>query len=226
MSGLVRPLLMLMVGLFIFIGLPVLVWGVHDLQGFFGHPARLAYAIVTVLIQLYTVFAIAEPGSRRGRESDRSLQRRIVLILIQLFSLAIVVAAPYSDSRHIAALAEADAIRYLGLAMFAVGFALMTWAEATLGKQFSVEVAIQEQHQLITHGPFRHLRHPRYLGIILFSFGISLIFNSLPALLFAMALTLTLLWRVRDEENLLHRQFGPAWEKYRQHSWSLIPFIY
>lgn len=35
-----------------------------------------------------------------------------------------------------------------------------TGAEASLGKQFSVQVTIQEGHELVTQGPFRYLRHP------------------------------------------------------------------
>ncbi len=38
--------------------------------------------------------------------------------------------------------------------------------------------------------------------------------------------TLVLLWRIRDEEALLRREFGPAWDAYAERSWRLIPFVF
>jgi protein-S-isoprenylcysteine O-methyltransferase Ste14 len=35
-----------------------------------------------------------------------------------------------------------------------------------------------------------------------------------------------LLWRIRDEEALMRREFGPAWEVYRRRSWRLVPLIF
>jgi protein-S-isoprenylcysteine O-methyltransferase Ste14 len=107
-----------------------------------------------------------------------------------------------------------------------LGFIGMHWAEATLDKQFSVEVTIQEGHRLVTDGPYRYLRHPRYLGIILFTTGISLVFRSWLTLIFIAVLTLVLIWRIHDEEALLHQEFGPDWEAYSQRSWRLIPFVH
>jgi hypothetical protein len=49
-----------------------------------------------------------------------------------------------------------DALRYLGLIVFLIGYLFMVWAPLHLGKQFSVYVTIQEGHELITDGPFRH----------------------------------------------------------------------
>ncbi len=34
------------------------------------------------------------------------------------------------------------------------------------------------------------------------------------------------IWRVRDEEALLRREFGRAWEGYAERSWRLVPFVF
>ena len=60
-----------------------------------------------------------------------------------------------------------DILRYLGLLIFITGYIFMVWAPLHLGKQFSWLVTVQEEHELITDGPFRYMRHPRYSGIIL-----------------------------------------------------------
>jgi protein-S-isoprenylcysteine O-methyltransferase Ste14 len=64
------------------------------------------------------------------------------------------------------------------------------------------------------------------LGIILFTMGISLVYRSWLALILVAALTLVLIWRIYDEEALLHQEFGTDWEAYSQRSWRLIPFVY
>lgn len=40
------------------------------------------------------------------------------------------------------------------------------------------------------------------------------------------ALTLVLLWRIHDEESLMHQEFGADWDVYARKSWHLIPFVY
>jgi protein-S-isoprenylcysteine O-methyltransferase Ste14 len=119
-----------------------------------------------------------------------------------------------------------EVVPYFGLAFFALGFLGMHWAEAVLDRQFSVYVTLQEDHRLVTGGPYRYLRHPRYLGIIVFPTGISLVFRSWLALILVGALTLALIWRIRDEEALMQRTFGGEWEAYARSSWRLNPLVY
>jgi protein-S-isoprenylcysteine O-methyltransferase Ste14 len=66
----------------------------------------------------------------------------------------------------------------------------------SLRKQFSVQVTIQENHQLVTGGLYRYLRHPRYLGILVFNLGIALVFRSRLGLALVAALGGVLLVRV------------------------------
>jgi len=103
---------------------------------------------------------------------------------------------------------------------------VMNWAEASLGKQFSVQVTLQDGHRLVTDGLYRYLRHRRYLGIIGFNVGIALVFHSWLALVFVAGLVLVLLWRIHDEELLMRQAFGVEWETYTRRSWRLIPFVY
>jgi len=102
----------------------------------------------------------------------------------------------------------------------------MNWTEASLGEQFSVQVTVQEGHKLVANGLYRYLRHPRYLGIAVYSVGVCLVFDSWLALILAAALTLVLLWRVHDEEAFMHQESGLDWETYCRGSWRLFPFVY
>ena len=226
MSTVLRSAITLLAGIAIFVGLPLVGWGVMDVHGFIGHPARLGYIVLVVLLHVFVVIKISGVGRNRGKGEKTVPLQRWTLVLIQVQSLAIVLSGPYSDRREFAVLGDMEFVRYMGLGLFALGFLLAHWAEFRLGKQFSVEVTIQEDHRLVTDAPYRYMRHPRYLGIILFTAGISLTFRSWLALMFVAALTLVLLGRMHVEEALLHREFGKDWEAYCQRSWRLIPFVY
>ena len=247
MSAVIRFAIALLIGIVIFVGLPLAGWGltdlpptsseqfqrphfgrvdVGDLQGFAAEPARLGYVMLVVLLQIFVVAKFPEVG-RNNRAGTKTVQRqRLVVVLMQFIPLALVIAAPFSDRWNIAALGDAEVVRFLGLVLFAAGFLAMNWAEAALGRQFSIQVTIQKDHRLVTGGLYRYLRHPRYLGIILFNVGIALVFRSGLGLALAAALVLVLLWRIHDEEAFMHQEFGRDWETYSRISWRLIPFVY
>ena len=221
-----RSLIALLFGILIFVGLPLIGWGVSDIQGFLNNPARLGYVVLAILLEAFVVIKLPQVGRNRG-EAKKTIQRqRWTVLLMQILSLAIVVFAPYSDHQNATVLGEVEAIRYVGLLLFAFGFVTMNWAEASLGKQFSVQVALQENRQLVTNGLYQYLRHPRYLSIIIFNLGIAFVFRSGLALILVLALTLVLLWRIHDEEAFMLQAFGTDWETYTKRSWRLVPFVY
>jgi protein-S-isoprenylcysteine O-methyltransferase Ste14 len=218
-----------LLGVALFLGLPLLGWGVDDARGFYAHPARTAYAVLVVLHALLLVVVavkIPQAGRSRGQQAKLVRRQRLTLGLIRVLTLAMVLWAPYCDRREIGVLAEGTTVRVVGLGLYVAGFVWMLWALAVLGKQFSLEVTIQEGHELVTAGPYRYIRHPRYLGILVFMLGFALVFRSWLTVAAVLGLTLLLLWRIHDEEGLLRREFGAEWEAYARRSWRLVPFVY
>ncbi len=226
MSRLGRSVVMYIVGLILFVGLPLLGWGITDVQGFIANPARLGYVILLVVLQAILVMTFPEMGQNRGEGNNTVRRQRFVVLLLQVFPLALIIAAPFMDRRAILTLSTSDIPRYVGLVLFALGFIAVNWAEAALGKQFSVQVTLQKDHELITDGLYRYVRNPRYMGIITFNLGLALVFNSVVGLLLVLGLTLVLLWRIHDEEAFMHQAFGAKWEAYSKQTWHLIPYIY
>ncbi|WP_281041231.1 isoprenylcysteine carboxylmethyltransferase family protein, partial [Mesorhizobium sp. M8A.F.Ca.ET.218.01.1.1] len=47
------------------------------------------------------------------------------------------------------------------------GMALLVWARQTLGRNWSQTVSAKQDHELVTSGPYRLLRHPMYTGGLL-----------------------------------------------------------
>lgn len=71
MSTALRSVTNLLIGIAIFVGLPLAGWGIMDAQGFVGHPARLGYVVLAVLLQLLVAVMTPSVGSHRG-EGERS----------------------------------------------------------------------------------------------------------------------------------------------------------
>ncbi len=227
MSQIVRFVMAVFIGVVLFAGLPLLGWGVADIQGFVSHPARLAYVVLVIVVQIFVTVRFPGAGSSRTEGAKTVNRQRQAVLLMQVFSIAIVIAAGFDDRHAVFVVSgSSDFLRYLGLVVFPIGFIMMTWAAASLGRQFSVQVTLQTDHRLVTDGLYRYLRHPRYLGIILFNCGVALVFNSGLALVFVAALTLVLFWRIHDEEAFMRQAFGTEWEAYSRTSWRLIPFVY
>jgi protein-S-isoprenylcysteine O-methyltransferase Ste14 len=212
-------------GVLIFAGLPLVGWGVTDVRGFLGHPARLGYLVLVVLLQAGILLRWPEVGRRGGEGKSVVRRQRLAVALLQVLSLAVVILAPYGDRRNVLAFRDMALVRHVGLVLFALGFIGINWAEAALGRLFSFQVELQEGHRLVTGGPFRLVRHPRYAFILLYSLGLSLVFRSGAALLLTGALLAVLLWRISDEEALLRRAFG-EWEGYARRTWRLVPWLY
>ncbi len=214
----------------LYLGLPLIGWGLDHLDRFFSIPARTGYALAVGLFA--AVIGIQSLGGtegiRGGKGEESKLNRRETIVrfgMVSLLYLALLM-IPFSDRRDIGVIAEGAAFRWLGVALAAIGYGFIFWSGLALGRQYSPEVTIQKDHHLVTSGPFRWIRHPRYLGVMLLALGFSLAFRSWIGLAAVPFLIGVLLLRIHDEEELLNREFGEEWKTYRKNSWRLIPKIF
>ena len=144
-----RFFLSLFIGSVIFIGLPLLGWGLGHIPAFFENPARTAYVVVIFILQIFSLFYNPQVGRNQENRKSDAPTNKLDLILIQLFSLGIVILAPASDSSSFGILNVENLVRYIGLAISIPGFVLMQAGEKYLAKQFSIEVTLQKDHKLI-----------------------------------------------------------------------------
>lgn len=85
---------------------------------------------------------------------------------------------------------------------------------------------IVENHQLVTNGVYKHIRHPLYTGELIRNFGFVLIFSSLYGVLFMIVGAVFLLIRIEKEEKMMVEAFGSIYERYQITTKKLIPFLY
>ncbi len=116
--------------------------------------------------------------------------------------------------------------RIIGLALFIIGLIIMLVGQATLWRNYSSTVVIRVDHQLITHGIYRFTRNPMYLGALMVFTGIPVYAASLYGFLTMLVLIPIFFNRIRLEEKLLTEEFQDAYQKYKETTKKLIPFIY
>ncbi len=105
------------------------------------------------------------------------------------------------------------------------GLALRTWAVVSLGVWFTWNVAVQAGQPLVTHGPYRVIRHPSYTGALITFVASCLMLRSwITAVLAAVALTMGFVRRIRYEEALLIRTL-PGYGAYVSGTGKLLPRI-
>jgi protein-S-isoprenylcysteine O-methyltransferase Ste14 len=109
--------------------------------------------------------------------------------------------------------------------MLAAGLAFAVWARRHLGRNWSAHVVVKEDHALIRSGPYRHLRHPIYTGILLAFLGMVLVIGELRGLLAMGCVLLSFAIKSRQEEKRMSETF-PEYEQYRRETAALIPFVY
>jgi protein-S-isoprenylcysteine O-methyltransferase Ste14 len=96
-----------------------------------------------------------------------------------------------------------------------------------LKKAFTVDVAINQNHELKTDGLYKTVRHPSYFGLLLILSGLSIGMNSLLSfLVITLPVFLAISYRIYVEEVVLLEEFGAKYEEYRKATKKLIPYIY
>jgi protein-S-isoprenylcysteine O-methyltransferase Ste14 len=111
----------------------------------------------------------------------------------------------------------------VGIVLTWLGIALAIWARYHLAEYWSARVTIKEGHQLIRTGPYTHLRHPIYSGLILATLGSALVIDRWRCVLGLCLVLAGYCFKAKKEETMLTQQFGEAFREHQKHTGFLIP---
>ncbi len=102
---------------------------------------------------------------------------------------------------------------------------LLFWTFHCLGKNLTDTVVTRREHILVTHGPYRWVRHPFYVTI--FFWGLSLTLLTANWLLFILGVAAMgmLVNRTRIEEEKLAERFGDEYRAYALRTGKFYPLL-
>ena len=102
---------------------------------------------------------------------------------------------------------------------------LLFWTFHSLGNNLTDTVVTRREHSLVTHGPYRWVRHPFYVVLFLWVLSFSLLTaNWLLALVGGATLTM-LVVRTRIEEAKLIERFGDEYRAYARRTGRFFPLL-
>lgn len=159
-----------------------------------------------------------------GRDSRLSIILRLVLAIPLVGMLVAYMIRP-----EILAWAEVTVptwVRWLGAALTLTTIPLLIWVQQALGANFNTILGIRDRHTLVTHGPYRWVRHPMYDVLFLYMLSILLLTgNLLVGGVFMGAFLLTIATRVAKEEGILEETYGDVYRSYRLRTGRFAPRI-
>jgi len=112
----------------------------------------------------------------------------------------------------------------LFLALQVAAGALMLWARLTFGGRSFHAGADPTQGGVVTHGPYRFVRHPIYGAILLFVWAGVAAHGTTLSVLTGIVATAALAVRTVAEEELVFEIY-PEYAEYARHTKRVIPFV-
>jgi protein-S-isoprenylcysteine O-methyltransferase Ste14 len=124
-----------------------------------------------------------------------------------------------------AAMPLPDSLRWAGAFTGGLGVLLAFWTLTNLGKNLTDTVVVRKAATLVTHGPYRWVRHPFYVTAGLLMISVTLLAaNWLIGLSGLLAMSL-LVVRTDKEEQMLIERFGQEYQDYMVTTGRFIPRI-
>lgn len=116
---------------------------------------------------------------------------------------------------------------YPGIVFFVASATLITWVlVGNPHAESSVRIQKDRDHTVIDSGPYRYVRHPMYVGLILLNASLALILGSMWSLAIAALIAILVLWRTALEDRTLRLEL-PGYEEYTSVTrYRLIPGVW
>ncbi len=114
-------------------------------------------------------------------------------------------------------------VRWLGVGVGVMTGSLLIWTMRTLGKNLTDTVVTRKEHELVTGGPYRFVRHPFYCAFILAVLANSIVSANWFLLLTGVSAWLVIVFRTNKEEENLIARFGNDYRSYMQRTGRFFP---
>jgi protein-S-isoprenylcysteine O-methyltransferase Ste14 len=113
-----------------------------------------------------------------------------------------------------------------GLILCCMGLLFSVWARIYLGRNWSGNITIKKEHELIVSGPYAITRNPIYSGFLLAFFGCAMTLGQMKGYLSLPFIFLGISMKIRIEEKFMRGMFREKYQTYRDQVKRLIPFFY
>lgn len=187
--------------------------------------AVLIFAAVGIS-SYFRLKADKETGEKIPRKADGAAMMTIIKIGGLILWMAPIVYILNPHWMAWAGIGLPPLARWVGVGAGAVCVAMIYWLFSSIGNNISPTSATRRQHKLVTHGPYRWIRHPLYtIGAITFlSFG--LIADNWLIMLLGVLVFVVMAARTPKEEANLIEKFGEEYKAYMKRAGRFLPRLF
>ncbi len=195
---------------------------------------RAAFLILIaglLVMRVYFMLRVRQAGERVlpdgqaiEREGRGVFAARVVAFFVLMASLTLyVLGSPWMGWLQALAIPFPGWLRWAGFALGLASLGLWTWTQAVLGKEWSPQLQVREEHRLVTGGPYARVRHPMYTAMIAMGIAFVLVTANWCFVLLAAAMIAGLVSRVPREEQMMLQAFGEEYRAYMHRTGRFLP---
>lgn len=208
----------------LFLGAGSLDWG-------WGWGFAIVYSACWIGLSIALAFGNPELLNQRGQSVKRATvdTKKWDLVLLSIYFVLILV-QPFVaglDWRNSWSAPVSSLIYVIGNILMILGFVLLAWSMVA-NRYFEPSVRIQESrgHQVSTNGPYRFVRHPGYVGIILQLLALPIAVGAYAALIPGAIGIVVFVIRTALEDRTLYEELSGYTEYAQQTRYRLIPGVW
>lgn len=183
-------------------------------RGYYGRKTKTHDSLASISEKLKT----AESEMSKGMMILTAIITAIGIIGIILYLLS----PPWWTWPH---LPLGEYAQWAGITVTIVPILYLIWVHRHLDTQWSIALELQEDHKLITTGPYKRVRHPMYLGIFVYTIGLCIISLDILVMLFFVFTIWVNYRRIPSEEQMMIERFGDEYLEYMKRTGRLFPSI-
>lgn len=181
--------------------------------------------IITSWIILWLLWLITSFFQKRSKEKPPLLARMFysglfaISIFLLLFSSRIYIL-------NYIIIYVSTLVNILAIIFSISGLIICIYSRIILGSNWSKDVMIKKDHQLITKGPYKYIRHPIYTGLLMLYLGTMLAIGNVGSVLGFIILAFSFYLKANEEENLMIKNFGERYILYQRETKKFLPYLY
>ncbi|HEY5123787.1 MAG TPA: isoprenylcysteine carboxylmethyltransferase family protein [Ignavibacteria bacterium] len=161
-------------------------------------------------------------GKSDKKSADKNTELYLWVSIIVSITIGIFVRIKFSSPIFVN-----EQLALIGIIVIIIGIIIRFITIKQLGRLFTVDVTIRDNHQLMQNGFYKYLRHPSYTGSLLSFLGFGLSLNNWFTLTIVfLPILIAFIYRMNIEENVLSEKFGKQYQDYISKTKRLIPFVY
>lgn len=188
---------------------------------------------IIILLNVIGTFGANITDAKRGlksavseiKEKPKTFLQKFPPVISMFSLVALILAVFQIGTLNYKSMNDYNVIRYAGLTIYLIFSWMQVWSFKTLGDNYSQDIMIKKNHELVTTGPFKFIRHPQYVCQILLDLGATAATFSYLVGVFAILEIPIYIMRASFEDKLLAKYFAEKFSEYRKKSGFMIPFI-